>query len=221
MSKYNRFLRNFIKLRNRMRLTNKDCSLISNNCVGTMILHDLGLEYKTPTINLWFQPSDYIKFLQNIHHYLNCDLCFIDEPGISYPVASLDDIKIYFQHYQTAELANKKWQERSKRINFDNLFILFSDRDGCSYQNLADFDALPYPNKIVLTNLPYPEFKSAYYLKGWESQSCVGYLFGYQNSYTGKKHYDKFDYVSWLNQGNAHAVFVIYIKIYLWTIIFF
>ncbi|MGZ1316735.1 DUF1919 domain-containing protein [Lactobacillus delbrueckii subsp. bulgaricus] len=32
-------------------------------CWG-VIYHDLGLQFKSPTINLWFKPKDYIKFLR-------------------------------------------------------------------------------------------------------------------------------------------------------------
>lgn len=184
------------------KLKNKDFSIISSNCNGAFLLHDLGLKFNSPFVNLYIKPNDFIKFLSNITHYLDCEMTFIDEPGITYPIGVLDDIRIYFQHYSNKEIAKEKWYERSKRINFNNLFIMFTDRDGCSYKNLCDFDALPYKNKVVFTHIPYPELQSAYYLKGWESEPSVGMCFDYKSIFSIKKHYDDFDYINWFNNGN-------------------
>lgn len=186
---------------NMEKLKNNDFSIIASNCNGAFILHDLGIRFNSPFVNLWLKPDDFIKFLSNIHYYLSCEMFFVNESGISYPIGILDDISIYFQHYSTPEEAKKKWIERSQRINFNNLFILFTDRDGCTYQNLSDFEALPYKNKVVFTHLPYPEFKSAYYIKGFEKKDCVGMCFKYKSIFSLKKYYDDFDYVDWFNQG--------------------
>lgn len=183
------------------RLNNNDFSIIASNCNGTFLLHDLGMKFNSPFVNLWMKPDDFIKFLQNIQYYLECELSFVEVPDISYPVGLLDDVRIYFQHYSTKDDAKRKWVERSKRINFNNLFIMFTDRDGCSYQNLCDFDALPYKNKVVFTHVPYPEFQSAYYLKGWESETSVGMCFEYKSRFSIKRHYDDFDYINWFNNG--------------------
>lgn len=194
------FFRRAYNKANAARLKNKDFSVISSNCNGAFILHDLGMPFNSPFVNLWIKPDDFVKMLKNLHYYLDCDLQFIEEDHISYPVGCLDDIKIYFQHYSSPEDAKAQWVKRMKRMNFDNLFILATDRDGCTYQNLIDFDALPYENKIIFTHISYPEFKSAYYLEGWESESSVGMCFDYKNRFTIKKHYDEFDYVSWFNR---------------------
>lgn len=200
MGKINDILRKRINKINRRKLKNNDFSLIASNCNGGFILHDLGMRFNSPFINLWLKPKDFIKFLQNIKHYLNCELTFVKEVGVDHPIGALDDIKIYFTHYKTEEEAKSKWIERSKRINYNNLFIIFTDRDGCTYQDLCDFDNLPYENKIVFTHLPYPELKSSFYIKGWEKENSVGSCYKFKNKFTGKKYYDEFDYISWFNQ---------------------
>jgi len=183
------------------KLKNNNFSLIASNCNGAFILHDLGLRFNSPFVNLWMKPDDFIRFLSNIDYYLSCEMTFIEERDVSYPIGVLDDVRINFQHYATNETAKEKWIERTKRINFNNLFIMFTDRDGCSYQNLCDFEALPYKNKIVFTHIPYPEFQSAYYLKGWESEVSVGNCFEYKSLFSIRKHYDDFDYIGWFNSG--------------------
>ena len=183
------------------KLKNKDFSVIASNCNGTFILHDLGIRFNSPFVNLWIEPNDFVKMLTNLKYYMSCDLVFIEETDVDYPVGYLDDVKIYFQHYATPEEAREKWIKRVQRINYDSLFILFTDRDGCSYQNLIEFDSLMYKNKIVFTHIPYPELNSAFYLKGWEDEPCIGLCFEYKNKYTIKKHYDAFDFISWFNNG--------------------
>lgn len=195
------FARNIYNKNTARKLKNTDFSLIASNCNGAFLLHDLGLRFNSPFVNLWMKPDDFIRFLTNLNQYLSCEMTFVEEPGISHPVGLLDDVRIYFQHYSTKEIAKEKWDERSKRLNFNNLFIMFTDRDGCTYQNLCNFDALPYKNKVVFTHVPYPEFKSACYLKGWESETSVGMCYDYKSTFSIRKHYDEFDYIDWFNKG--------------------
>lgn len=201
MSKFNTLFRKFVNKKNQKRLRNTTFSLLSSNCNGAFICHDLGLQFRSPFVNLWLKPADFLKYLQNIEHYMNCELSFIKEEGIPYPIGLLDDIHIYFQHYHTEEEARRKWVERTQRIDLTNLFILFSDRDGCTYEQLQAFDRLPHKNKIVFTNKPYPELKSAFYIKGFENESNVGNCYEYINPFSGRKIFDNFDYVSWFNQN--------------------
>ena len=147
------------------------------------------------------KPKEYIKFLQNIEYYLGLDLNFVKEDGIDYPVGILDDVKIYFMHYKTETQAKEKWIERSKRLNLDNLYILFTDRDGCSVEDMKLFDSLPYKNKIVFVNKEYSEIKSAYYIKGFENEKSVGILTHFINKYSGRRYLDSFDFVKWFNNG--------------------
>lgn len=200
LSKLNTLLRKMVNAKNKKRLKNRDFSVIASNCNGTLILHDLNMRFNSPFVNLWLKADDYIKILKNLQHYLECDLGFTQEPGINYPIGVLDDVKVYFTHYKTCEEAKEKWTERSKRLNMDNLFIMFTDRDGCTKENLLDFDALPYQNKVVFTHIPYSDIKSSYYIRGFEEESSVGMCHAYKNDHTGKKYYDDFDYVSWFNQ---------------------
>lgn len=54
----------------RKRLVNKDICLIASNCNGAMILHDLGLQFKSPFVNLWLRPKDFIKLLSSLREYM-------------------------------------------------------------------------------------------------------------------------------------------------------
>lgn len=129
------------------------------------------------------------------------ELEFIKEDGINYPIGKLDQIKLYFQHYKSEEEAKTKWEERKKRIDMSNCFILFSDRDGCIYDQLKEFDSLDFSFKIVLCNRDYPELKSARYIRGFENQEFVGICSMYKKGISIKKYYDDINYVSWFNSA--------------------
>lgn len=200
-TRLNCFLRKPYDYYHRKKLKNKTFTLISSNCNGGNILHDLGLEFNTPFVNLFLDPDDFIKLCGNLEYYLGCELTFCDsmEQKLSYPVGILDDIKLYFMHYASREEAKSSWETRKKRVNFNDIFLLFSDRGGCTYDMLKAYDALPYEHKVVFCNREYPEFNSARYIPGFETQDSVGVCLYFKSAFTYKKYYDAFDYVSWFN----------------------
>ena len=193
----NRLFRGSINAKNRARLTNSAPSVIASNCNGAFILHDLGLKFNSPFVNLYLEPRDFIRYLSNFEHYRQAELSFVSTDA-PYPVGKLEDLTIHFMHYHSEDEAREKWIARTARIAPDNLFIMMTDRDGCTYQDLQTFDALPFKNKIVFTHKPYPEFASAFYIEGFNNQGQVGDLYEF-SGWLGKKYYDQFDYVSWFN----------------------
>lgn len=185
----------------RWRLKNNEISLLANNCNGAFILHDLGLPFNSPFVNLWLSPQDFIKYVRNIKYYMGCSLKFEQNSDYPYPVAMLDDICIFFQHYSTEEEAKRKWEERTQRINLNHIYVLLTERDGCTQEIMECFCKLPYKHKALLTHLPHPELSCAHYIKGFENESQCGILSLYiPNQYRGKRYYDRFDFVKWLNE---------------------
>lgn len=199
-SAINKIQRIFINRRLKSRLQNHGMTVISANCVGAFILHDLNEPFNSPFVNLYLSPNDFVRYLQNIEFYQRQSLTFIQSEK-PYPVAKLADLKVHFMHYRNSQEAQQKWLARSARMNLDNLFIMMTDKDdtqGIAYEDLAAFDQLPFKNKVVFTRKPYPEFKSAFYIKGFEKQNQVGDLFTF-SGWNGVKYYDQFDYVTWFN----------------------
>lgn len=193
------------KKKKRKKLKNTSFSIISSNCNGGMILHDMGLRFNSPTVNLLFEASDFIKFVGNLEHYLSCELteCESDK---DYPVGKIDDIKVYFMHYKSFEEAEKKWFERAERIVWDNIFVIATDKDGCTYDDLCAFEKLPYEHKVIFTHRDYPELKSAYYIKGYENCDEVGILSDFRPGFFRRRYIDVFDYVSFLNGKSVEQI---------------
>ena len=166
MNRLKEWLRTLYNLNNRKRLKNRNFSLIASNCVGGCILHDLNLPFNSPFVNLWLKPKDFLKFCERMDYYLIINLRFTKIEGINYPVGVLDDIKIFFQHYSSEQEAENAWNRRKQRINKSNVFVMFTDRDGCTYEDLLRFDKLNIKNKVntgvlepPLNSISIPPFK--------------------------------------------------------------
>ncbi len=181
------------------KLKNKTPSVIASNCNGGVVLHDLGARFNTPTVNLFFTAKDFLKFVSNLDHYLSIELVKIKDME-SYPIGQLDDIQIHFVHYGSFSEAKEKWEERKLRIDRNNLFIMMTDRDGCTYEDIKTFDSLPFKNKVIFTHKPYPEFRSVVYLKGFEKDGEVGILSEWKKGLLKRRYLDDFDYVAFFNE---------------------
>ncbi len=197
----NQWQRKSINHRLKSSLQNHGMTVLSANCVGAFILHDLNEPFNSPFVNLYLSPKDFIRYLQNIEFYRQQRLEFIPSEK-NHPIGKLADITVHFMHYHSEQEAGEKWQIRTARMNFDNLFIIMTDKDGAqgiAYEDLVAFDRLPFKNKVVFTHKPYPELQSAFYIKGFENQNQVGDIFTF-SGWNGVKYYDQFNYVKWFNQ---------------------
>ena len=184
---------------------NKNFTIISNNCWGGGVYEDLKLKYLTPTVGLYFYAEDYIKFVKNLQYYLRLSLNFtevsryeeanINRKERSYPIGILNDIEIHFLHYENNNDALQKWNRRKKRINFNNLFVKFDDRDGADINMAYDFDKIEnVRNKVFFSAKKIPGIKSLVYLKKYKVDGMVGDLYTYREVY--RRH---FDVMRWLN----------------------
>lgn len=191
---------------NRQRLNDKgkSASIISMNCNGGVISHDLGLRFLSPTVNLFMKADDFIKFCENLDKYLEIDTfeeC-LDSSIIqnrTYPIAYLNDLTLYLVHYASIVEAESKWNKRKKRINKNNIVIFNTDREGMTDELKDRFERLPY-RKVMFTHLPDTAHPSCFYIKGYEKETSVGIITDH-STWDGKRPIDQFDYVEFLN-GN-------------------
>lgn len=165
--RYRAFLRKRLNAENRKRLKNENFTILCNNCVGGVILHELGERFNSPTVNLFLSAEDYIRFLEKLDYYLSQALVEIQSDK-DYPVAKLDDLTIYFMHYLSFSEAKTTWEKRTARINRDNLYVILVQQNGCTEEILKKFDELPYKHKLALTARPMPEIKCSYCIPGAE-----------------------------------------------------
>lgn len=181
--------------RNR-RLNKKEITIFSNNCIAGVLYKSLDCETMSPTINMIIRPDDYIKFCSDTKKYIEADLSLLRyeyRPTKElYPIAALNDISIYFVHYDSFEKAKDDWEKRKARIQWDNMYYIFDDYHfPLNKQNLTVFDRLPLDNKIAFV-------KRA--LHGYYHNVC--YLSARSGFMENIIFETWFDFVSWINGEN-------------------
>lgn len=185
------------KSRRASRLERRDCTIISSSCNGTVMYHDLGLPYLSPTINLCIDAEDFIKMAEHLEWYMNGQIIEAKEE-LPYPVGMLYDVRIQFIHYRSFQEAAAKWEERKRRINWDHIFIVGVSSDG-DREMMERFERLPYENKVIFSPIECPECKSVFCIK--EFKRNWGVMTEFKNRILKRRYLDNFDYVTFLNRG--------------------
>lgn len=193
------FLHNRLNKKNQRRLNNITPTLVCSNCAGGYIYHWLGLQFRSPFINLFLSPEDFVKALENFDEFIDTPIEELLASGESYPIGiGAYGIKIHFMHYGNFSEALLKWNERKKRIDKDNMGIILSNVSKELYggELLKRFDALPYKHKVVFVTEEMEDIKSAIYLRHYKPEKKNLYR---TISLTGKRCIDYFDYVRFIN----------------------
>lgn len=188
----------------RARLRNHNFTIISNNCCGGVIYSDLGIQFKSPTINLYFNPEDFLIFVKNLKSYVAGELKDVSSTtNKNFPVgcltpcnSTLPDIKIYFMHYESWNKAYESWMNRCDRINFENLFFLWEyNKENTEFTLLQEFDSLPV-KKMIFSYEELPGIKH-YFRFLFSDEFQPGEILKITEQ--GRRNMDEFDYVSFLN----------------------
>ena len=198
-------MRYFAKIRKKNN--NLTPTIICNNCIGGVIYHNLGLQFQSPTINLFVKSDDYLTFCKNLKYYSVCDVIQVVDTDREYPVGRIvpldnnhKEIMIFFQHYKSFDEAKRKWVERFKRVNWDNMFFVWEFYDTL-YDNqlMYEFDQTELPGKkILLLHRKMPDIKNNFVFSCYKKDLPIAKAFEYK-SISGKRYLDEFDYVSFLN----------------------
>ncbi len=148
-----------------MKVKESRISIISHNCWGGYTYNSLGMEFLSPFINMFMEPKDYFRLLNHFDFYMKLPLHYIREgyePVLkrNYPVAGLEDVTLYFNHYTDFESASVMWEKRKERLNYENLFI---EAIIDTKEELEDFLSLPYKNKIGFSTIPCREEQVIYF----------------------------------------------------------
>lgn len=94
-SNYNK-LRNYfrdalISRKSRNRLENDNFTIISSDCTGGLIYHELNKEFLSPTINMFMMAEDYVRFCSNLKRWIDLPMIEIKQNEFHYPLAWLGD----------------------------------------------------------------------------------------------------------------------------------
>lgn len=191
----------------RRQLKNSNISIISNDCTGGVIYHDLGLKFMSPTINMFFYPHFYIEYLENLVYYNNAEVVEVFRNDVSYPVGEIvrgdSKIDLNFLHYDIYEKAKQKWIERSKRVDYNNILVIwhFPSLTGPPDDLYQRFKKLPYKNKILITGNEFKENEDFIYKLNIYGESYHhGKHLHYKSNFSKKKYYDDIPFVDIINK---------------------
>lgn len=198
----------------RKRLKNTSPSFLCPNCIGGILFHDLGLRFQSPTVNLMMTQTDFVRFLLHMDEYLGGSFEFFDHDTYECPCAylsntGLERITIHFTHYDSSEEAERKWCERAKRIDKENLFVFLQERDGLTKDDILSLANLRVRGLVVFTAKRYDDIPYAIQIPDYEENGEVGNILR-KSLLNGKREYEKhFDFVRWFNEAdgwpyNAH-----------------
>lgn len=106
----------------------QDLTIISNNCIGGIVSHNLQLKFYSPTVNLGMEAMDFLSFISDLGYYLKKEISFYNKNDICPWGQIIGDenhpnIHIRFVHYKTFEEGKLKWEERASRITKNIIFI--------------------------------------------------------------------------------------------------
>lgn len=204
-------LTNITAKKRKALLTNTDFSIISNNCVGSLMYRLLNLKYTSPTINVIIDRKYFMDFCYHLKEYCSVDMHELDKnakkdydtaAGIINGPKGLKDIVVYFPHDKNSKEAIRKWNYRKQRINYNNLFIVFDTHMYLQEDDFINFDKIPYKNKVIFIendiSLCHPnEFKFSWYTKNkYDNNIIFKNVFKLPYLYTTL---DEFDFIHWLN----------------------
>lgn len=153
------------------QLGERDFSILSQNCIGGVLYHDMGLQFLSPTVNLYFTAPDFVRFVLNLDHYLDIDPVMAwDE---TYPVGYLEDVKIHFMHYRTCAEARQAWNRRKARINRQKILVLCTDMEEFTEEVYAQWQTIVYPKILFTANAAFADHPDAVYYPQHQSSGRV------------------------------------------------
>lgn len=150
----------------------KNVTIISQNCIGGVFYHDMGMKFTSPTINLFINGPDFVRLVQNLKYYMesNLEMSWEEE----YPIGILgDDVRIDFMHYQSCEEAKEKWEKRAKRINWDKIVVFSTDRNGFTEEVFLEWKKIRYPRVFFTSNKMFIEEKNTVFYPEYSSNNFV------------------------------------------------
>ena len=194
-----KILRKLIIFPDKLILKNKPFSLISRDCTGGVLLHEYGIRFNSPFINLYVRTNEFNTLCLNLECFMKSDLKhnIKESEKMKFPVGYLEYqnqfVNIYFNHHDTFDDAKKDWERRLNRIRFDNIFVLTTnfDRD-YDDKMLRDFNKIKYPH-ILLTDVDL-NTDNCFYVK----KNPGLHFWNFTGKFSLRKSYDIIKFRKWI-----------------------
>lgn len=187
----------------RRRILNKDFSIICSTCIGGVIYHRLGMQFLSPTVNLWLDQKDFVRMIRNLPEYMEKELQFINTDW-NFPVGLLGDVRIMFNHATSEREAAEEWNRRKGRIHYENLYIILYDRDGLTEEDLQSLTEISCKRLVVLSERTYPHIPYVKTIQKPKKSRPNDCTFMDRDGFDMRTFEKQFDFVAWLNGENLY-----------------
>ena len=184
-------------------LSSKKLIILSSDCVGGRLMKDYMLPCYTPTVNIWYTGEDFLKICENPCKYFSAK---IERGGVdseNHPTGIIDDIVLHFGHEKEFEFGARKWK-RGCRLYAEALkgdyeiCVIMNDRNGFTPDLVKRFENLPYKYKVLFTHCEYENAPHTFCMKGEEKLEYVKTMTLFENMFSLKRRYDRFDFYRWI-----------------------
>lgn len=177
-------------------------SIICNNCLGGVMLHDLGLPFNSPTINTGIRnQKEFIFFVNHLDEIIDAPLVEISRSKYNVPAAMIDlrgqRIDVVFTHYADFDTGYDKWKQRMKRLDLNKIVVLLESPD-VSSEIIEAFSKIKYKKAIV--SKPIDNAPEYYVPLDIYDNWHPGKILEYKSLFSLKRWMDEWDYISFLNQ---------------------
>lgn len=149
-------------------LRKRGVTIVSDNCWGGLMYHTLGMELRSPFVNMFVNKDAFVRLLSDLPRYLSLPLvpeklCVRRGGATVYPIVMLGDIPLHFNHVSSPEELEtyaEKWYRRRERMNWDTIYVESSFTTIEEQKEFSDgIAACPYP-QLIFT--PYPDEQRVY-----------------------------------------------------------
>lgn len=198
-NRYNVFRCFFLRKKLTKRYVGGALSILSNNCVGALICHDIGIRFDTPTVNPSMSCDDFLAFVENLPAMLREDVVDVSDDTSFFPIGRLAGlITIRFKHYGSFAEAQTIWNRRRQRVDLHKLVIIMTDNSNLSDEAIDRFKRLPFCKKLLVNSPRKAELlgDSGFLVRG---DFLHGFNISDFSGFSGRRYYHQFDFVAWLN----------------------
>lgn len=164
-----------------IQLIREPVTILSDDCWGGYIYHELCLQFTSPLINILWQKDSYCKFIQDPLYYFEQPLELHTEGNLRENVSPVGEIgkkdkkiRLEFVHAPNFKEAKYLWEKRRERINKDRIFVKIGI-DGTEEnieEYLQSFARVPFPKICFYSGKT--SMKDVVYLKRFEWQCYQG-----------------------------------------------
>lgn len=160
-----------------MKLIKDPVTILSDDCWGGYVYHELFLRFTSPLINVFWLKDSFCRFIQDpLYYFANTLECYIEgnlRENV-YPVGQIGEkdkrIRLEFVHSPNFKEAEALWEKRKKRINKERIFVKLgidaTEENKEEYLNI--FEQIPFPKICFYSGEGEPQLRDIVYLKRFE-----------------------------------------------------